>query len=253
MLLCTRLAGAALRWRLPPRHPRQLSGAAAPDLRAFIAGNTEPVREHLTPEMSLRLLTPRCRFWSQPAHLWPFSDPYWAIYWPGGQALSRYLLDFPAVTRSKRVLDVGSGCGASAIAASMSGASHVLANDIDPVAAVSIQMNCELNKIPPLLVATESLVGKMEEKWDVILLGDMFYDEELAASLHNWLTGYKQLHGSEILIGDPGRSQFTHYAAQNCLQKVIEYELPETSRQENYGLTSSSVWRFLSSDITGQE
>lgn len=32
----------------------------------------------------------------------------------------------------KSVLDIGSGCGAAAIAAKMSGASRVLANDIDP-------------------------------------------------------------------------------------------------------------------------
>lgn len=31
----------------------------------------------------------------------------------------------------KRVLDVGSGCGASAIASKLSGAAHVIANDID--------------------------------------------------------------------------------------------------------------------------
>lgn len=31
----------------------------------------------------------------------------------------------------KTVLDVGSGCGASAIASKLSGAAHVIANDID--------------------------------------------------------------------------------------------------------------------------
>ncbi|GCB76329.1 hypothetical protein scyTo_0020461 [Scyliorhinus torazame] len=134
-MLLARLASPAVWSRLPLinlRFPQRLSGPAAPDLRTFIARNTEPVREHLTPEISLRLLTPRCPFWSEPAQLWPFSDPYWAIYWPGGQALSRYLLDNPTVTKSKKVLDLGSGCGASAIAAFMSGATCVLANDIDP-------------------------------------------------------------------------------------------------------------------------
>lgn len=33
--------------------------------------------------------------------------------------------------RGKAVLDLGSGCGASAIAAKLSGAAHVVANDID--------------------------------------------------------------------------------------------------------------------------
>lgn len=44
----------------------------------------------------------------------------------------RYLLDNPDVVRGKSVLDLGSGCGAAAIAAKMSGASKILANDIDP-------------------------------------------------------------------------------------------------------------------------
>ena len=43
----------------------------------------------------------------------------------------RYLLNNPGVAEGKRVLDLGSGCGASAIAASLCGASHVVANDID--------------------------------------------------------------------------------------------------------------------------
>lgn len=104
-----------------------------PEIKAFLEENTEVTSSgSLTPEIQLRLLTPRCKFWWERADLWPHSDPYWAIYWPGGQALSRYLLDNPDVVRGKSVLDLGSGCGATAIAAKMSGASRILANDIDP-------------------------------------------------------------------------------------------------------------------------
>lgn len=46
--------------------------------------------------------------------------------------LCRYLLDNPEVCHGKTVLDLGSGCGASAIAAKLCGAAHVVANDIDP-------------------------------------------------------------------------------------------------------------------------
>ena len=42
-----------------------------------------------------------------------------------------YLLDNNSLVRERRVLDVGCGCGASAIAAKMAGATHVIANDID--------------------------------------------------------------------------------------------------------------------------
>lgn len=44
----------------------------------------------------------------------------------------RYLLSNPEVCGGRKVLDLGCGCGASAIAARLSGASHVVANDIDP-------------------------------------------------------------------------------------------------------------------------
>lgn len=130
-------------------------------VRRFILDNTEEVGQHsLTPEVKLRLLTPSCRFWRDRPELWPFHDPYWAIYWPGGQALSRYrlgtiandgqwllllcvrllgistlcryLLDNPGLCLGKMVLDLGSGCGASAIAAKLCGATYVVANDIDP-------------------------------------------------------------------------------------------------------------------------
>nr|XP_033477953.1 electron transfer flavoprotein beta subunit lysine methyltransferase-like [Epinephelus lanceolatus] len=114
--------------------PRSVSVSCQSDeyIRRFISENTEVVGEQsLTPEVKLRLFTPKCRFWRERPELWPFDDPYWAIYWPGGQALSRFLLDNPAVCRGKTVLDLGSGCGASAIAAKLSGAAHVVANDID--------------------------------------------------------------------------------------------------------------------------
>jgi predicted nicotinamide N-methyase len=45
--------------------------------------------------------------------------------------VNSYLLDNHSLVRGRRVLDVGCGCGASAIAAKMAGAIHVIANDID--------------------------------------------------------------------------------------------------------------------------
>jgi predicted nicotinamide N-methyase len=43
----------------------------------------------------------------------------------------RYILDNPEIVRGKRILDFGSGCAASSIAALKSGASLAVANDID--------------------------------------------------------------------------------------------------------------------------
>lgn len=117
-----------------------------------IEANTEISIDHLTPELKLHLLTPNCRLYNEPisqhgsfvdpslAHNYKervFHEPFWSIYWPGGQALTRFFLDRGAklLEESKEgtnVLDIGSGCGASAIAAKMIGASRVVANDIDP-------------------------------------------------------------------------------------------------------------------------
>lgn len=185
---------------------RTVGSCLDPKMKAYLEENTEVTSSgSLTPEIQLRLLTPRCKFWWERADLWPYSDPYWAIYWPGGQALSRYLLDNPAVVRGKSVLDLGSGCGATAIAAKMSGASKILANDIDP---------------------------------------NMFYDEDLADSLHLWLQNYFWTHGTRVLIGDPGRPQFSGHSIRHQLYQLVEYTLPEPTQQENNGLTTSAVWDF---------
>ncbi|KAM8891588.1 electron transfer flavoprotein beta subunit lysine methyltransferase [Spinachia spinachia] len=214
-------------------------------IRRFISENTEIVGEQsLTPEFRLRLFTPNCRFWTEKPELWPFDDPYWAIYWPGGQALSRYLLDNPAVCRGKTVLDLGSGCGASAIAAKLCGAAHVVANDIDVVAAVATRMNCELNLLEPPVCLTDNMIDSPPKGFDLILLGDMFYDEALATSLHSWLDHCINSHGTKVLIGDPGRAPFEGHCIRRLLRQLAQFELPESVREENYGLTCSRVWDY---------
>uniref|UniRef100_A0A7N9CW56 Electron transfer flavoprotein beta subunit lysine methyltransferase n=1 Tax=Macaca fascicularis TaxID=9541 RepID=A0A7N9CW56_MACFA len=216
-----------------------------PEIKAFLEENTEVTSSgSLTPEIQLRLLTPRCKFWWERADLWPHSDPYWAIYWPGGQALSRYLLDNPDVVRGKSVLDLGSGCGATAIAAKMSGASRILANDIDPIAGMAITLNCELNRVNPFPILIQNILNLEQDKWDLVVLGDMFYDENLADSLYQWLKKCFWTYRTRVLIGDPGRPQFSGHSIQHHLHKVVEYSLLEPTRQENSGLTTSTVWDF---------
>ncbi|KAM8861347.1 electron transfer flavoprotein beta subunit lysine methyltransferase [Synchiropus picturatus] len=226
---------------------RCVSNKSEAQIRRFIFENTEVVEEHnLTPEIKLRLFTPSCRFWLERPELWPFDDPYWAIYWPGGQALSRYLLDNPVMCQGKAVLDLGSGCGASAIAAKLCGAARVVANDIDPIAAVATHMNSELNSVKSPLCVTNNMIGFEPDSFDLILLGDMFYDEALATSLHSWLDRCIKMHNSQVLIGDPGRAQFEDHGIRKRLHRLAKYELPSSVQEENYGLTTASVWCYHS-------
>ena len=85
----------------------------------------------MTPELQLYLLTPACRLYTAKEEDPDLvGDPWWAIFWPGGQVflpqssfstdakvLARFILDQPATVAKKKVLDLGSGCGAVSIAA----------------------------------------------------------------------------------------------------------------------------------------
>ncbi|XP_057691987.1 electron transfer flavoprotein beta subunit lysine methyltransferase [Corythoichthys intestinalis] len=215
-------------------------------IRKFISDNTEIVGDnHLTPEIKLRLFTPNCRFWFERPELWPFDDPYWAIYWPGGQALSRYLLNNPGVCSGKSVLDLGSGCGATAIAAKLCGADRVVANDIDSVATLATCMNFQLNGLDPPVCVTRDLICSDPGDFDLILLGDMFYDEALSCQLHSWLERCIKTRKSKVLIGDPGRARFEEHRIRKLLRELDKFDLPGPVREENYGLSCSTVWQFV--------
>ncbi|EDL10760.1 electron transfer flavoprotein beta subunit lysine methyltransferase isoform X3 [Mus musculus] len=126
----------------------------------------------------------------------------------------------------------------------MSGASKILANDIDPIAGMAITLNCKLNGLNPFPVLTKNILNTQQGKFDLIVLGDMFYDEDLADSLHLWLQNYFWTHGTRVLIGDPGRPQFSGHSIRHQLYQLVEYTLPEPTQQENNGLTTSAVWDF---------
>ena len=112
------------------------------------------------------------------------------------------------------------------------------------VAGMAITLNCELNQLNPFPILIKNILDLEQDKWDIVVLGDMFYDEDLADSLLQWLKNCFQTHRTQVLIGDPGRPQFTGHSIQHQLHKVAEYSLPKPTRQDNNGLTISTVWQF---------
>lgn len=109
---------------------------------------------------------------------------------------------------------------------------------------MAVTLNCELNGLNPVAILTENILDLKQEPWDVVVLGDMFYDEALADRLALWLESCFRAHRTRVLIGDPGRAQFSGHGVRRQVRCLAEYALPEPTRQDNNGLTTSAVWDF---------
>jgi len=69
------------------------------------------------------------------------SPPFGAFTWAGGQALARYILDYPATVANRTVLDFACGSRLVGIAAAKAGAKRVICTDIDPLARIACDLN----------------------------------------------------------------------------------------------------------------
>ena len=208
---------------------------------AFIAANTKIVSPPLVPEIKLRLATEITPIWQatetelQEIGIPP---PFWAFCWPGGQALARYVLDNPDIVRGKRVLEFAAGSAVSGIAAAVGGAAEVIANDIDAMAVAAAQINAALNKVT-LTPSTENyLMRETPSGCDVILAGDIFYEQSPAVEIEAFLRR-EAASGAVVLIGDPGRK----YLPIKSLQEVMRYEVPTSLELEDREMRDGVVWR----------
>lgn len=163
--------------------------------------------------------------------------PFWAFAWAGGQALARYVLDHPAMVAGRHVLDFASGSGLVGIAAAKAGAASVLCADLDEFALEAIALNAEANAVS-VRVAGEDQLGQAGA-WDVILAGDICYEQALAARVIAWLAA-EQARGVSVLIGDPGRA----YLPKDRLVSLATYEVQTVGALEDNEIKRTSVWRL---------
>jgi predicted nicotinamide N-methyase len=163
--------------------------------------------------------------------------PFWAFAWAGGQGLARYVLDHPECVSGKRVLDFASGSGLVAIAAMKAGAERVLAADIDPWTGTSIALNAGLNDVAIDFTPTDLIGAEIEA--DMLLAGDVFYDEGFAAALVPWFTQLAA-RGTAVFVGDPGRA----YLPKGSLEALAVYQVPVTRALEDSEVKKTTVWRF---------
>jgi predicted nicotinamide N-methyase len=210
------------------------------DPAAFIRSQTRLRPVPHAPEISLYVADEATALWlktEEELGALGLPPPFWAFAWAGGQALVRYILDNPSLTRGRRILDFASGSGLVAIAAALSGAEPVEASDIDPFAVAAIHLNAEANGVT-VRVCAESVLGR-DDGWDVVLAGDICYERDLAEAVTSWLRTLA-CRGALVLVGDPGRS----YLPRSQLATVATYEVPVTRTLEDSEIKRSSVWRF---------
>lgn len=211
------------------------------DPTSFIRAQTKIARPSLVPELKLHLATEISPIWR--ATQTELDDlglppPYWAFCWPGGQAVTRYLIDHPAVVKGKRVLDFAAGSGISGIAAARAGAASVIAAEIDDFAAEAIRLNADLNKAR-IEVLTQDLVGRMDLGLDLVLAGDVCYERPMAERVFAWFEQLAEA-GVTVLMGDPGRA----YLPRKGLAEVARYQVPTSIELEDKDMRLTIVWRI---------
>ena len=215
----------------------------AHDWPAFIRANTRLLSPPLVPEIRLHLAEESLPIWRKTEEElgeMNVAPPYWAFAWAGGQALARYVLDNPALVAGRRVLDLGCGSGLTAIAPLKAGARAVLAADIDVVALVAAHLNAAANGVVIETTATDLLAGRPDRDFGVVLVGDLFYERQLAERVLAYIEA-AAAGGALVLVGDPKRNYFP----PDRFEAAATYQVPVTRELEDAEIKRTAVWRLV--------
>jgi predicted nicotinamide N-methyase len=184
-----------------------MTGPSPARLRAFVRRSTvlQPVPD--VPGLRLHRADDITALWHATGRELGLADPplpYWAFAWSGGLGIARHLLAHPALVRDRRVLDVGTGSGLCAIVAARLGAASIVAVDVDPIASAAAGLNARANDVR-IAVRRLDLLAAAPPDVDVLLAGDVCYEETMAGRMVAWLRSAAD-RGSTVLLGDPGRA-----------------------------------------------
>lgn len=164
--------------------------------------------------------------------------PFWAFAWAGGLAVVHYLLDHPDAVAGRDVLDLASGSGLCGIVAARLGAATVDAADVDPFAAAVIEINARANRVR-IGVTGRDLLDAPPPRCDVILAGDVCYEEPMAGRMLAWLRRASD-GGTTVLLGDPGR----RYLPAHGLERLATYRVATSRELEDAEVKESAVYTF---------
>jgi predicted nicotinamide N-methyase len=203
----------------------------------FVHAYTRPAPVPFVPELVLHQA-------DEPIALWERTEadggerppPFWAFAWAGGQALARHLLDEPDLVAGRDVLDLATGSGLVAVAAARAGARPVTANDIDPLALAATAANAAANAVEVRCVEGDLL--DTDDRYGVILAGDVFYSREMAGRVLPYLRRAAS-RGALVLVGDPGRA----YLPTDRMIRRASYDVPVSEALESVPIRHTTVWQ----------
>jgi predicted nicotinamide N-methyase len=209
--------------------------------RTFIVANTTAATAPLVPQIVLRTGGPSMPLWEAAAltdRRPAVPPPYWAWAWAGGQALARHVLDHAELVRGRRVADIGCGGGIVAIAAVLAGARSVHAFDVEAFAIEASRLNAAANSVT--LHLTEADPIGTDGGWDVVLVGDLWYEPAVASRMEPWLRALAA-RGALVLTGDPGRA---HLPVMG-IAELARYEVPTIEDLEDVTTKTVPVLQLL--------
>ena len=206
----------------------------------LIRRETPPMAPPLTPELTIHAATEMTGVWTateadlQALNLPP---PFWAFPWAAGQVTARHILDHPETVRGRRVAVLAAGAGLEAIAAAKSGAAHVIANDVDPVACRAIALNAALNGAALEVDGRDWLQTGAPEA-DLLIAADIFYTRDIADRLEPLLRA-RAAAGGEVWIADGGRP----YMPAHGLEPLARHLVPTPVELEDAPQREAKLWR----------
>lgn len=212
------------------------------DISVKIRQLTQVGTSGLCPEISLHQVPEDetfAAFHENHSAIFGAAPPYWAVPWPGGQALARYVLDNPETAKDCAAIDLGAGGGIAAIAAAQVGAARVTAIDSDVAARAAIQANARLNDVELAQIASRAdALLSMEP--ELLLVGDLWYEATTARYITT-LLGNLVERGFTIIVGDLNRAHFPI----RRVELLQDYCVPVSDEFERSSMARTGVYRFV--------
>jgi len=164
-------------------------------------------------------------------------DPYGAVLWPAASAIASHLLIHKdSLLRNKIILEIGTGTGLVALAASLGGAQRVLATDYESIPLELLKYAATLNSVPSTILDTQ-LLDLCDSQAplplaDVVVAADIMYEPKTGRAMAlRTLEALKS--GAKVIIGDsPGRAGRPAF-----LQALEELGVVDANFQDTRGTT----------------